>query len=101
MAPDQTPWLPYDPTWLIDLAKLRLPEEKWLHEALRHCTRARQATCCLPKVCGYYFVDRTNPNQPGSEWQFLHSVLLERYPSDCDVAVDILQGQRVGAVEFL
>ena len=69
-------WQPYDPRWLIALAKEQHPEKEWLVEALAVCTRAK------PKGDAFiYFVDAANPNEPGSEWQFETNILLDS-PTD-------------------
>ena len=88
-------WEPYDPTWLVDLARESCPDEPWLVAALRHCTRAaRESRAYL------HFVDPANPNAPGSEWQFVDNILLE-HPTEGDIVLDILTDRRVGGVEFL
>lgn len=88
-------WKTYDPTWLVELATNCHPEQTWLEEALSKCTRAAQVSDAY-----IYFVDPSDPNEPGSEWQFEQNIVLE-HPTDGDLVLDILKGHRVGGVEFL
>lgn len=87
-------WQPYDPSWLISLAKEQHPEETWLVEALAVCTRAK-----LKGDVSIYFVDAANANKPGSEWQFERNILLDS-PTEGPVILDVLKGQKIGGVEF-
>ncbi len=47
-----------------------------------------------------HFVDSTAPNKPGSQWQFERNILLYD-KREGDLVLDILEGNRVGGVEFL
>jgi len=88
-------WKPYDPTWLVELAKEQLPEETWLPAALAACTTARQESDAY-----IHFVNPTNPDEPESEWQVQTNFELQ-HPTEGDLVLDILEGNRVGGVEFL
>ena len=88
-------WKPYDPTWLIALAKAQYPQEAWLHQAFAVCTR-----CLKRSKAYYYFIPADKPNQPGSPWQISHNMRLED-PQEGTIIVDILVGNRVGGIEFL
>jgi hypothetical protein len=88
-------WQPYDPGWLVALARESRPDEPWLAEALAKCTRAAEESRAY-----VYFVDPAHPSEPGSEWQFEENILLE-HPREGDLVLDILRGRRVGGVEFL
>ena len=88
-------WRPYDPKWLADLA-CQAPEDPWLREALLRCTLAEG-----PDEGLYiHFVDPSRPNEPGSDWQFRRNIILE-HPVHGELVLDILEGDRVGGVEFL
>jgi hypothetical protein len=87
-------WNPYDPSWLLQLAHDQVPEEAWLAEALAKCTQARSAGSAY-----VYFVDNSRPNKPGSDWQFERNIVLF-HPTEGEVIVDVLQGQRIGGVEL-
>ena len=95
------PWLPYDPTWLVELAKAQKPRKKWLHGALMQCTMAQAKTCCAPKTCGYYFIDATNANQPGSPWQYETTIWLDNEPDTLFVGLLIVKHRKVGGIEFI
>jgi hypothetical protein len=88
-------WMPYDPAWLVELARAQRPDEPWLADALARCTRAAEGGPAY-----LYFVDASEPNAPGSEWQFETNVMLE-HPREGTLVLDVLSGQRVGGVEFL
>ncbi len=88
-------WKPYDPGWLVELARESRPDEPWLAEALARCTRAAGESRAY-----IYFVDPAHPGEPGSEWRFEENVLLE-HPREGQLVLDVLRGRRVGGVEFL
>lgn len=88
-------WVPFDPSWVVELARAQLPEEKWLPEALRACTR-----CSYEDRAYAHFVDPSEPNRPGSEWQFVR-VLLLHDPKLGHLVLDVLTGDRIGGIEFL
>ena len=90
-----TDWKPYDPTWLIELAKEQLPEEAWLPAALAACTMATQESPAYVN-----FVKSADPEEPSSEWQVQTDLHL-KHPTEGELVLDILEGNRVGGVEFL
>lgn len=47
-----------------------------------------------------YFVSGERPNQPGSEWQFDESIVLE-HETEGTIVLDILKDGRIGGIEFL
>ncbi len=87
-------WQPYDPTWLVDLLGQQHPDEVELAASAQHCTRARVGRCYV------YFVSSDRANQSRAEWQFSHNLLLESAEHG-DIVVDVLQGNRLGGIEFL
>jgi hypothetical protein len=88
-------WQAYDPEWLVHLAQEQHPDEAWLPEALRACTRAQSESSYY-----IYFVPSHRPNQPGSAWQFERNLTLESEEHG-DVVLDILKGNKVGGIEFV
>jgi hypothetical protein len=88
-------WKPYDPEWLVALARQSRPDQPWLAEALSKCTRAVQESRAY-----IYFVEPAHPNEPGSEWRFEENVVLE-HPTEGELVLDVLEGARIGGVEFL
>ena len=88
-------WKPYDPAWLIELAKEQLPDETWLPAALAACTMARQESAAY-----IHFVKPADPDEPSSEWQVQTNVTL-KHPTEGEVVLDILEGNQIGGVEFL
>lgn len=88
-------WQPYDPAWLVELAREQSPDEPWLADALARCTRAAEESRAY-----LYFVDPADANQPGAGWQFVENLTLE-HPREGTLVLDILTGRRVGGVEFL
>jgi hypothetical protein len=85
----------YDPSWLVLLANEQLPELDWLPEALNVCRHIHAETSAY-----IYFVDPTNPNEPGSDWSFQENLILED-PQEGTLVLDILTNHRVGGIEFL
>jgi hypothetical protein len=88
-------WKPYDPTWLVELAKAQLPDEVWLPAALAACTSSRQESDAY-----IHFVSPADADEPGSEWQVQTNFTLTS-PTEGDVVLDVLEGNRIGGVEFL
>ena len=88
-------WNKYDPTWLVDLAVQTRPELKWLPDALSKCRQAAQESDAY-----IYFVEPSHANEFKSEWQFKENIILE-HSEHGELVLDILQGNRVGGVEFL
>jgi hypothetical protein len=62
---------------------------------LSACKAARQESLAY-----IYFIDPTSPNEPGSGWQFQTNLMLE-HPTEGDLVLDVLEGNRIGGVEFL
>ena len=88
-------WKPYDPAWLVELAKAQVPEEAWLPAALAACTMARQESEAY-----IHFVHRPDSDEPDSEWEAQTDIVL-KHPTEGELVLDILEGNRVGGVEFL
>lgn len=88
-------WEPCDPSWLVTLAREQHPSETWLPSALSTCTR-----CWRESKAYVRFVNSRNPNEPGSDWQFLTNLTLESVEEGF-IVLDILQNHRVGGVEFV
>ncbi len=88
-------WEKYDPTWLVDHAKEQHPDKPWLAKALSKCAR-----CSIESKAYIHFVDPKNANSPGAEWQFEKNIFLNS-PREGELVLDILEGYRVGGVEFL
>ncbi len=88
-------WTDYDPEWLAILAETQVPEEHWLPDAIRRCTR-----CLVSSKAYIHFVPPENANQPGADWQYERSIILED-EKEGELVLDILKGYRVGGVEFL
>lgn len=83
-----------DPTALIEAVRKEHPSHKWLQDALRDLQDEK-------KTREYYihYVDPQNANQPGSEWQFSHSIKIEESEYG-EVIIDILKGNRIGGIEL-
>jgi hypothetical protein len=88
-------WKPYDPAWLVELAKAQVPEEAWLPAALAACTMARQDSEAY-----IHFVHGADSDEPDSEWEAQTDITL-KHPTEGELVLDILEGNRVGGVEFL
>ena len=88
-------WEPYDPTWLVEWVRKNVPGEPWLADALARCTRGAWGGRAY-----LYFVDPTDANQPGAEWQIADSVTLD-HPKEGTLVLDVLSDRRIGGIEFL
>jgi hypothetical protein len=88
-------WRPYDPSWLVELAEKQEPGQPWLSAALERCTRASGTDGCY-----VHFVDASDANEPGADWQFRENIVLE-HPVHGELVLDVLQDGRVGDFEFL
>jgi len=86
-------WEPYDPSWLVELAREQVAEEPWLPDALAGCRRAWKESDLYT-----YFVTPHKQNLPGGEWQFDYNIVLE-HPTKGSLVLDILKDGRVGGVE--
>ena len=87
-------WQTYDPEWLVELARDQHPDKPWLLSALSTCTRG-----CYESRAYIHFVNSSNPNEPGSPWQFSENILLKTNKGE--VVLDILENEKVGGAEFL
>ncbi len=86
---------PFDPTWLVELAKRERPDLPWLSESLARCSQ-----CHWKRSRIYvYFVDPESANQPGADWQYHETVSLAHPKFGC-IMLDVLQDNKVGGVEF-
>jgi hypothetical protein len=85
---------PYNPDWLVALAKEQHSDKPWLADALGRSQAVVKRTKFI-----IHFVDPTDANKPGAEWQFDTSLWLKD-PLEGNLVVDVLEGGRVGAVEF-
>ncbi len=83
-------WEPYDPAWLVTLAREQLPEAPALADALESCTVARAESRAY-----LHFVDPQGP-----DWRFRENVALE-HPREGTVVLDVLEDGRVGGIEML
>ena len=88
-------WAPDDPSLTRSLATKQLPGETWLPKALAACRRCRWESRAYA-----YFVDGSNPNQQGSDWQFVKNLRLSD-PKEGAIILDVLVGNRIGGVEFV
>ena len=88
-------WEPYDPAWLVTLANEQYPEDPRYAEALARCTKRSVESE------GYsHFVDPTNCNKPGAEWQFDENIMLES-ATEGMIVLDVLKDGRIGGAEFV
>lgn len=81
---------PYDPAWLVELARAQHPDRPALAEALARCTRAVEESRAYLR-----FVQADAP-----AWRFRENVRLH-HPREGTLVLDVLEGGRIGGVEFL
>ncbi|MHB0871421.1 MAG: hypothetical protein ACYC5J_18470 [Chloroflexota bacterium] len=85
----------YDPTWIVELARVRYPQDLRLQQALAACTRVVRRCLC---GCGtHYFVDLSS-ERAGEESDFGLRIALQREDGPA-VVVDLLPDGRVASIE--
>ena len=80
---------------IIPLIKEQEPDRLDLIEELKKSDRKKWVR--QPYV---QFVSAEKPNQPGSEWQFEETIVLE-HKTEGTIILDILKGGRIGGIEFV
>lgn len=82
--------VPYDPTWVVELAEKVIPEEKEIIEALKECTTIVGFCGC---GCGeMYFIDTQS-----KEWNHSYDIILER-ENDFDVIISVMWSKKIGSI---
>lgn len=84
----------YNPDWLVALARGQYADKPWLADAFSRCRAVVKRTEFI-----IHFVDPTDANQPGADWQFDTNLFLKD-PLEGNLVIDVLKGGRVGAIEF-
>ncbi len=85
----------FEPMMLIEAVREQAREFSWLPDALMKCGRGEWESRAYVA-----YVSQSNPNQPGSDWQFETNVLLFHDKFGM-VVLDILKGNRLGGIEFV
>jgi len=80
---------------LIELVKQQEPNRKDLIQALENCVGGKWTDKAY-----FQFVDSTNANQIGAEWQFEENIIIE-HPTRGTLVIDFLKNRRIGGIEFL
>lgn len=88
-------WEPYDPHWIVDLAKAQYPDAPQFAAAIALCTRRS-----VESPAYSHFIDPTDANKPGAEWQFDQNIMLES-ETDGMIVLDVLKDGRIGGAEFV
>ena len=95
MSEEEIEWTPFDPSWLVKLAREQSPKEKWLSQALAECTHimpsANEATI--------YFVNPINANEPNAIYQFKGNTTLYS-PTKGWLILDVLKGNKIGSLDY-
>ncbi len=92
-------WIDYDPSWLLPLATKAFPDEPWLIEALKNCTKAFRTHAELERLHMTYFVNPKENSSCQAQWRFKTNKVIRTW-SEGDIILDILEGDIVGAIEF-
>ncbi len=80
---------------IIELVKQQEPSRNDVIEALTKCSGGQWRNKAY-----YNFVDSTNANQEGAEWQFDENIILEHEEMGT-IVLDLLKDKRIGGIEFL
>jgi hypothetical protein len=84
----------FDPSWVVDLALESRLELPWLAAELGRCTSGTWTNACYVQ-----FIDSTNANLPGSEWQFRETIDLI-HEKRGTLKLDVLQDDSISGIEF-
>lgn len=79
---------------ILELVGKQLPERQDLIVALTNSAGGQWQNKAY-----YQFVDSTNANQKGAEWQFKENIILE-HETLGTIIIDYLQDKRIGGIEF-
>ena len=85
----------FDIQWIIKLISEQEPHRIDLIEQIGKIKKKKWVR--QPYV---QFVNSSNPNQEGSEWQFEENIILE-HETEGTIILDILKDGRIGGIEFL
>jgi uncharacterized protein YuzE len=85
----------FKPQWIIELVRQQEPSRLDVIEALSKCTNGRWESKAY-----VYFVDATNANQPGAEWQFDENIVIE-HDTEGTIVIDFLKSGKIGGIEFV
>lgn len=85
----------FDPQMLIDEARATAPQFPWLPVALSNCGAGEWESRAYVR-----YVSAVAPNRPESECEFIASVTIQHRLLGM-VVIDILQGNRIGGIEFV
>ena len=82
--------------YIIALVKEQEPERTDIVLALSNCSEGKWTTN------GYYslVIADNKPNQPGSNWQYDESIVIEQKNAG-DIIIDLLKDGRIGGIEFM
>lgn len=80
---------------IIDLIKIKIQENSSLKNMLENAKNGHWETEAY-----YKFVDSTNANKPGAEWQFKENIIFD-HPELGTIVLDILKDERLGGIEFV
>ena len=79
---------------LIKIIEKEEPKNENLIKSLQNCIGGKWKSKAY-----YQFVNSENPNQEGSEWQFLENLIFE-HDVIGTIIVDLLKDNRIGGLEF-
>ena len=85
----------FDIESVIDLIKEQEPERLDIIEQLRTADKNK-----WNRQAYIYLVSGKQPNEPGSEWQFAESIVLE-HETEGTIVLDILKDGRIGGIELV
>ena len=77
---------------IIELVRLEHPDRREVIAGLENSTNGHWRSKAY-----YQFVDSTNANQPGAEWQHDDCIVVE----EIDIVIDLLKDGRIGGIEFI
>lgn len=86
-------WEPYDPGWLVELAKKQKPEIDWLPCALSKCKSYRRDSKAYIR-----FMDLGKEPKSGFIWKdSLYNIVLN-HPTKGAIVLDVIDGKWQGGI---
>lgn len=77
---------------IIELVREQYPERDDVIEGLKNVASGHWSDRAY-----FRFVDSTNANQPGAEWQHDTCIVVD----EANIVIDLLKDGRIGGIEFL
>lgn len=96
-------WSPYDPTWLVQLARTQYPNDLWIAESLARCTRTSNSTSAGEVIPGTYlaFIDPAIGGDTDPGFAFWRNIILRQIDGLVirEITLDVLVNREIAGIE--